>query len=952
MTNQTSRLRLVVEFLCILIFFHTYSTAQESPAHSNVAQQLSKHPTPALFSSSCNNLDFTSGTTNWTGRWCSASSPMNYNTAAASLPTTGINGSGATNSFGFVHELVTTGMDPHVPISRVPPGHTSAIRLGDDKPYSKTAGGANPYNHQMIRNTFTVSPTNPTITYWYAVVFDQDALMAHDETDQPYFKIRLFDKNNNEIKCASYDVNATTGTQGGFKTLALDNKIEAVYKDWVPIYIPLINYVGQQMTIQFESSDCSRGGHFGYAYLAVDCNPYAVITSTPFICGTKTITLTAPGGASTYLWTGPGVIPPNNTQVISANQPGHYKVTMTVIGNSGVTCTFDLDTVIAGSANMPVALFTNTTVCIGNPTKFTDGSTPAGSITSWSWDFNNDGIEDSNVQHPSYQFPSAGTFPVKLTVKQGPCDATITKNITVEPGPVLVITNPPPVCIPSTVDITQAYITAGSTGTGTLTYWKNSSATIALPNPNVVATAGTYYIKITTAGGCSDIKPVVVTINAASGLIINDPLPVCSPGTVDITDPAITAGSPDIGVLTYWMDAALTIPVANPKALPAGTYYIKSTPSTGCASVASVTVTVNDVPTVNAGTAASVCPGAIVQLQGSIGGAATSAVWSGGGGVFQDKNNLVTTYTPTAAEYALGTLTLTLTTNDPEGPCTPASSDVILTFYKNPVIHFLADKKKGCPVHCVNFSDSSIVAGGSVSSWKWNFGDSASSDNTSNLPNPKHCYENTGYYTVSLTVKSNQGCVSSLTVPRMIQVFAIPVADFTPTPKAVSMYDPKVTLVNGSSADVVYWNYHFGDGDSVKPTTKSPVHLYPGIPSSSYIATLNVRNADGCINYAQRKIEVLPEFTFYIPNAFTPTRDDGTNDTFFGKGIGIVEYHIWIFDRWGNMVFNTEDINTGWDGRANNGQDIAQQDVFVWKVRLKDIFGKWHDYIGTVTLVK
>jgi hypothetical protein len=52
------------------------------------------------------------------------------------------------------------------------------------------------------------------------------------------------------------------------------------------------------------------------------------------------------------------------------------------------------------------------------------------------------------------------------------------------------------------------------------------------------------------------------------------------------------------------------------------------------------------------------------------------------------------------------------------------------------------------------------------------------------------------------------------------------------------------------------------------------------------------------------------------------------------------------------MVFNTRDINTGWDGRANNGVDIAQQDVFVWKVKLKDIFNKWHDYIGTVTLVK
>jgi gliding motility-associated-like protein len=910
---------------------------------------------PVLYSTSCNNLDFTSGTTGWDGRYCSTPNPSNYTTAAASLPVVGLNGSGGTNAFGYVHELVTAGTDPHVPISRVPPGHTSAIRLGDDKPYSNPGGGGkNPFNHQMIRNTFIVSPTNPTITYWYAVVFDQDTKMAHDETDQPYFKIRLFDKNNNEIKCASYDVNATTGTTGGFQTLALDAKIEAVYKDWVPIYIPLINYKNQQMTIQFESSDCSKSGHFGYAYIAVDCNPYQVITSSPYICGSNSITLTAPGGASTYSWTGPGIIPPSNTQIININQPGKYKVTMTVIGNSGVTCTFDLDTTIQGSLNLPTALFSNTTVCVGNATTFTDGSTPAGTITSWSWDFNNDGVEDSNLPNPTYTFPAAGTYPVKLTVKSGPCDATITKNVIVDPGPVLVITDPAAVCPPLKVDITQASVTAGSTlGTGTLSYWMDKAATIPLLTPNAIGIAGTYYIKV-SANGCSDIKPVVIKFNSLTTLTITNPPAVCSPATVDITDPAITAGSTGNGVLTYWADANLTIPLPTPTAVSSGIYYIKSTPATGggCASLAPVTVTVNAVPTVNAGSAKSVCPGSIVDLKGSIGGSATSATWSGGAGTFADKNNPVTTYTPTAAEYASGTIKLTLTTDDPAGPCTPASSDVILNFYKNPTIKFVADKKKGCPVHCVNFSDSSFVVGGTVSQWQWNFGDSASADNTSSIPKPKHCYENTGFYTVSLTVISDQGCVSSLTVPKMIQVFAIPTAEFYPTPNPASMYDPRVTLKNGSSPDVVYWNYHFGDGDSVVPAVKSPVHKYPGIAGSSYIATLKVRNADGCINYIEHKIEIGPEFSFYIPNAFTPIRNDGTNDTFFGKGVGIVKYHIWIFDRWGNMVFNTADIDTGWDGRANNGMDVAQQDVFVWRVQLTDIFNKVHDYIGTVTLVK
>ena len=1077
---------------------------------------------PAAPSATCNNLDFTNGTTGWSAKWNDQNDVNHYLTAPMNLPANGFNSSGGTNANAYVHELVTAGTDPYTPISRVPPGHTSAIRLGDDEAMYLTARPY-PYNHQMVRNTFRVTPTNPTITYWYAVVFSQATKTPltgpHSKGDQPYFRIRLFDKDGNEIKCASYDVDITKGISGGFVVKKLDDDIEIVYKDWVPIYIPLINYINQDVTIQFESSDCNAGGHVGYAYVAVDCAPFEVITTTPYICGSNTIQLTAPNGASSYSWTGPGVVPPNNTQTITANAPGKYKVTMTVVGNENITCTFDLDTVIPGNTKLPVALFSNTTVCVGEPTVFKDESTPAGTITAWAWDFNNDGVTDSNLPNPSYTFAAAGTFPVKLTIKQGPCEGTITKNITVEPLPLLKITNPPPVCLPNKIDITQASVTAGSTA-GTLSYWTNSTATAPLASPEAVI-AGTYYIKVTTAAGCTDIKPVVVTTNPGAVLVITNPPAVCSPGTVDITLPAVTAGS-STGTLSYWTDADATIALSNANAISvSGTYYIKSTPSTGCIDIkpvvvtinpkptlvitdppavcmpatvditaASVTagstaggtlsywnnsaatiplpmlpnkvtasgtyyikivvaggcedikpvnvvvnelpvsnagpdvvictgdaatlgttavttytyqwnpqtglssgtvsnptvtltntgkfpvstiyvvnttnsvtgctttdtvkVTVNSVPTVNAGSAASVCPGTVVELSGAIGGSATSATWIGGNGIFGNRNDLKTTYKPTDAEFSAGTITLTLQSNDPDGPCTFASSDVILTFYKNPTVKYTVDKRAGCPVHCVNFTDSSLVEGTAdyIERWSWNFGDPTSlNNNTSNLQKPQHCYANTGFYDVKLTVTSNHGCVSTLATPQMIQVYAVPVADFIPTPNPVSVLNPKVTLLNRSSEDVIYWNYHFGDGDSISPNVPSPVHMYPDVASTSYTATLYVRNKDGCVNSIQRIVEVGPEFTFYIPNAFTPD-GDGVNDYFFGTGIGIVQYDLTIFDRWGNLIFHSEKLEHQWDGRAHNGEEIAQQDVYVWKVKLTDVFGKKHSYIGTVTLVK
>ena len=94
-----------------------------------------------------------------------------------------------------------------------------------------------------------------------------------------------------------------------------------------------------------------------------------------------------------------------------------------------------------------------------------------------------------------------------------------------------------------------------------------------------------------------------------------------------------------------------------------------------------------------------------------------------------------------------------------------------------------------------------------------------------------------------------------------------------------------------------------------------------------------------------------PEFTFYVPNAFTPN-NDGINDFFFGTGIGIVEYHMWIFDRWGLLIFYTNDISHTWDGKVQNGKEVSQQDVYIWKAKLVDVFGEKHKYSGHVTLIK
>ena len=135
-------------------------------------------------------------------------------------------------------------------------------------------------------------------------------------------------------------------------------------------------------------------------------------------------------------------------------------------------------------------------------------------------------------------------------------------------------------------------------------------------------------------------------------------------------------------------------------------------------------------------------------------------------------------------------------------------------------------------------------------------------------------------------------------------------------------------------------------------TDQNPSFIYP--TTGVYVVQQVVMNSFGCTDTAYNNVEVVPEYVFYIPNAFTPTNHDGVNDTFGPTIIGydIDTYEMMIFDRWGNLIYKTTDINKGWDGKANGGDKIAQIDVYVWKVNVNDFSGAEHQYVGTVTIVK
>jgi gliding motility-associated-like protein len=185
----------------------------------------------------------------------------------------------------------------------------------------------------------------------------------------------------------------------------------------------------------------------------------------------------------------------------------------------------------------------------------------------------------------------------------------------------------------------------------------------------------------------------------------------------------------------------------------------------------------------------------------------------------------------------------------------------------------------------------------------------------------------------------------------MISVYSYPVANFTFGPQPATIDNPIISFTDKSTDayGIASWLWTFGDPGDVPSTKQNPSYTYQD--TGTFCATLKVTNIHGCVDSMTQCLVISPQFSLYIPNAFSPNAD-GVNDVFQPKGMFVYNFKMYIFDRWGMLIYYTDDMNKGWPGTVKGGDRLCQEDTYVYMITCDDNLNQKHSYLGKVTLMK
>lgn len=421
------------------------------------------------------------------------------------------------------------------------------------------------------------------------------------------------------------------------------------------------------------------------------------------------------------------------------------------------------------------------------------------------------------------------------------------------------------------------------TGSGANSYTWNNGIIDGTPFTQSVGSVN-YIVTGTDANGCTNTDTVNVQVN---------PLPNVNAGS----DQEVCLGESVVlnaqGALSYAWTNNIFNGMAFTPPLGLTTYSVTGTDANGCTNFDNVNITVNPLPIIDAGPDQEVCEGSNITLTAN-GGANISWDNSVSNGIAFNPPLGSTSYIVTG-ENAYGCVN---------------SDTVNVMVWTNPIV--TAQDVEIC------LGEPVVLSGQGANFYEWNGG---ITDNEEFYP------DHSEVFTVLGT--DIHGCTDK--AQAMVTVHSLPVVNFKIMNMSLTTLDPTTSFDNLTVGGQTY-SWDFGDGSAIDNAFE-PTHTFPDIGGQEYAITLTSVSEFGCIGEATKYIHIFNDYTIYVPNAFTPDHDD-YNQVFkpVMQGFDPYSYTLYIFDRWGELIFESHDMEVGWDGTYARQNFDVQEGTYTWKI--------------------
>lgn len=561
--------------------------------------------------------------------------------------------------------------------------------------------------------------------------------------------------------------------------------------------------------------------------------------------------------------------------------------------------------------------------CLGFPTVLQDATiTTSGSVTAWNWNFG-DGTT-SNQPNPVKTYAAPGTYNITLTAENARgCKGSKTNTVTIFPKPKSDFSSSA-VCINQPSVFTDAS-TISNGGTIVSYNWNFDNISTSQSRAPIFTfpTSGTKTIQLITISdkGCADTLLKTVNVNPLPVVNTSPKLVSLCPGKTE----QISAGG---GVNYIWFPSTNLDNATSPTPiLTAGdssiTYTVQVTDANGCINKDSIRLEIYPLPNVDAGVDTSVClsSGSFRDSVMLVATGANTYVWSPPTGL-SDANifNPISRPLTNTTYYVIGT--------DLNG-C--SNTDSVRVYFLDPNLNLILEDEE--PI-CVGQYGSATVVDQGASAYLWTPQNYVSNPT---IFNPKFFPPATTSYVLRVT---NYCYTKTDTVT--ITVYDLPEVD---AGSDTSIYRDLPVRLNGTTTGTEYYWY---PGTNVVSPFNLNTSAYPEKSQWYYLYALNPA---GCVSVDSMFVTVVPFTQLLLPTGFSPN-GDGVNDVFrVARYLNIKELKWFrVFNRWGQMIFETNNIETGWDGKFND--ELQPLSTYVWTIRGITKDGEEINESGNVTLVK